>query len=51
MIKAGSEPLINALQILFNNILKYGVVPQNFKEALIVILFKCNDLNAKILAL
>ena len=39
-IKAGGEPLINALQILFNNILKYGVVPQNFKEALIVILFK-----------
>ena len=39
-LKAGGDPLINTLQILFNKILQENSIPQAFKEALIVVIFK-----------
>ena len=39
-IKAGGKPLVDALHLLFNKIITSFVVPQSFKEALIVVLFK-----------
>ena len=39
-VKAGGEPLVNALHVLFNHILKTNNVPSSFKEALIVVIFK-----------
>ncbi len=39
-IKAGGESMVDALTLLFNKILVTGTVPQGFKEALIVVLFK-----------
>ena len=42
-IKAGGEPLMNALLQLFNQILIAGTIPQAFKEVLIVVLFKKNS--------
>ena len=39
-LKAGAEPLVNALHVLFNHILKTNNVPSSFKEALIVVIFK-----------
>lgn len=33
--KYGSDELVGKLSFLFNNILEYGVIPQQFKEALI----------------
>ena len=39
-IKAGGESLVDALMLLFNSILKTGTVPQAFKDALIVVLYK-----------
>ena len=39
-LKAGGEPLVNVLLHLFNCILITGAVPQAFREALIVVIFK-----------
>ena len=39
-IKAGGEALVDALTLLFNRIIRTGTVPQAFKDALIVVLFK-----------
>ena len=39
-IKAGGEPLVNALHLLYNKIITSSIIPQSFKEALIVVLFK-----------
>ena len=39
-IKAGGDPLLDALHILFNKITTSLIVPQPFREALIVVLFK-----------
>ena len=46
-LKAGGEPLLKALMHLFNQILTTGKVPKQFKEALIVVIYKKKvDLNA-----
>ena len=37
-LKAGGEPLVNALLHLFSLILKTGTIPNQFKEALIVVI-------------
>ena len=42
-LKAGGEPLIKALLHLFNQILTTGKVPKQFKEALIVVIYKKNS--------
>ena len=42
-LKAGGPMLVNILEKFFNAILTTGVIPQNFKEALIVVLFKKDD--------
>ena len=42
-IKAGGEPLKNALLHIFNQVLITGTIPQAFKEALIVVPFKKNS--------
>ena len=38
--KAGGEPLVDALHLLFNKIRSTFEVPNSFKEALLVVLFK-----------
>ena len=42
-IKAGGEPLINAFTYLFRQIQKTGTIPQKFKDALIVVIYKKNS--------
>ena len=42
-LKAGGEPLTNALLYLFNQILKTGEIPKEFKEALIIVIHKKNS--------
>jgi len=42
-LKAGGEPLMNALLHLFLKIQETGKVPQKFKDALIVVLYKKNS--------
>ena len=42
-IKAGGEPLMNALLHLFLQIQQSGTIPQKFKDALIVVLYKKNS--------
>ena len=42
-LKAGGPMLISILERFFNAILSTGDIPQNFKEALIVVLFKKDD--------
>ena len=42
-LKAGGEPLMNALLHLFLKIQETGKVPQKFKDALIVVLCKKNS--------
>ena len=42
-IKAGGEPLMNALLHLFLQIKQSGTIPQKFKDALIVVLYKKNS--------
>ena len=42
-IKAGGEPLMNALLHLFLQIQQSGTIPQKFKDALIVVLCKKNS--------
>ena len=42
-LKAGGPMLINILEKFFNAILTTGDIPKNFKEALIVVLFKKDD--------
>ena len=39
-LKAGGDPLIDALLMLFNRILITKEIPQSFKEALIVVIYK-----------
>ena len=39
-IKAGSEPLMKAFLHLFSQILKTGNFPKQFKEALIIVIYK-----------
>ena len=39
-LKAGGDPLINALLMLFNRILITKEIPKSFKEALIVVIYK-----------
>ena len=39
-IKAGGEPHVQALLYLYNQILRTGIMPDEFKQALIVVIFK-----------
>ena len=39
-LKSGGEPLVKALLHLFSQILKTGNIPNQFKEALIVVIYK-----------
>ena len=41
-LKAGGEPLVRALLHLFSQIMKTGTIPNQFKEALIVVIYKKN---------
>ena len=42
-LKAGGPILVNILEKFFNAILTSGVIPTNFKEAMIIVLFKKDD--------
>ncbi len=39
-IKAGGDSMVDAMTLLFNKILVTGTIPQGFKDALIVVIFK-----------
>ena len=39
-IKAGGEPIVQALLYLYNQVLRTGIMPDKFKQALIVVIFK-----------
>ena len=42
-LKAGGPTLIHILEKFFNAILTSGVIPSNFKQAMIIVLFKKDD--------
>ena len=42
-LQAGGEPMMKIFKSLFDHILRTGIIPSNFKKALIVVLYKKDD--------
>lgn len=40
MIKYGGEPLLEELETLFNKIIHHGKVPEQWKDSIIIPMFK-----------